>query len=399
MNVWQSVKGFVTEKLNPAQPEIVRSEGTSVHSGEIITNYYTAYDKLEVVRNGVDRVVNAMASFDYDVMEQISGVAQRIRPAKLKTLLNYRPNPYQDAHRFRRSCAMDFLLDGNIFIYFDGAFLYHLPAPNVEILTDDKEFVKGYRYNSKVDFKSDEIIHIMENNPESIYRGSSRLKSAMGSVNVLYSMQQFQSNFFKNGTVMNLVIESDNVLGDKMKERLLQSWQSRYSPSSGGRRPLILDGGMKAKSLTETKFQELDFEESIRSKEESIMLAMGVPYLLLRGGNNANISPNLRLFYLETVYPIVNMLSHALESFFGFDIAAIPDKVSALQPDMKESSQFFTTLVNGGVLTPNEARSELRYPPKPGGDDLRVPANIAGSAADPSQGGKPPGDKKPNEGK
>lgn len=353
---------------------------------------------MEVVRNGVDRICNAIASFDYDVMDQIPGMTQKIRPAKLKTLLNYRPNPFQDAHRFRRSCAMDFLLDGNIFIYYDGAHLYHLPAANVQINTDPLTFVRSYTYNNTTTFTADEVIHVMENSPDSIYRGSSRIKAAMTSIQTLYSMQQFQTKFFQNGAVLGLVIETENVLGEKMKERLLQSWQQRYSPTAGGRRPLILDGGLKAKNLMDTNFQELDFENSIHSKEEAIMLALGVPYILLRGGNNANISPNLRLFYLETIYPVVNMMSHALEMFFGFDIAPIADKISALQPEMKDSSQFYTTLVNGGVLTPNEAREELRYAAKPNGDDLRVPANIAGSAADPSQGGKPPGGKNDNGG-
>lgn len=389
MSVWSKF----LEKLNPAQPQIARDFGTSIDTTEIINNYFTAYKRVECVRNGVDRICNAVAAFDYDIMAQIPGINQRIRPAKLSTLLNYRPNPYQDSHRFRRDITMDLILEGNIFLYYDGAYLYHLPATNVTILTDEKEFVRGYEYNSTVKLKPDEVIHIKDNNPESIYRGASRLQAAMKSINILYSMQQFQESFFKNGAVMGLVIETENVLGDKMKERLLASWQQRYSPSAGGRRPLILDGGLKAKSLLEDSFQELDYENSLKSKEESIMLALGVPYILLRGGNNANISPNLRLFYLETIYPIVNMFSHALESFFGFDIAPLPDKLSALQPEMKDSSQYYTTLVNGGVLTPNEAREELRYEPKPDGDDLRVPANIAGSAANPAEGGKPPGSK------
>lgn len=397
MNVWQMTKDYIVEKLNPAQAQISREEGDTVVSYENINNYYSAYKKVEVVRNGVDRICNAIASFDYDVTTQIAGINQKIRPAKLKTLLNYRPNPYQDAHRFRRDCAMDFILDGNIFLYYDGAFLYQLPAANVQIQTDEKEFVRGYLYNNTTKFSPDEVIHIKENNPESIYRGASRMQSAMKSINTLYSMQLFQEKFFQNGAVLGLVIETENVLGDKMKDRLLKSWQERYSPTAGGRRPLILDGGLKAKNLMDTNFQELDFENSIHSKEESILLALGVPYILLRGGNNANISPNLRLFYLETIYPIVNMMTHAYESFFGFDISPMPDKVSALQPEMKEASQYYTTLVNGGVITPNEAREELRYPKAADADDLRVPANIAGSAANPSEGGKPTGGKPTNE--
>jgi hypothetical protein len=56
---------------------------------------------------------------------------------------------------------------------------------------------------------------------------------------------------------------------------------------------------------------------------------------------------------------------------------------------MKDVAAYYTTLVNGGVLSPNEARTGLRYESKPGNDDLRIPANIAGSASNPSIGGAP----------
>jgi hypothetical protein len=116
-----------------------------------------------------------------------------------------------------------------------------------------------------------------------------------------------------------------------------------------------------------------------------------VPPVLLDGGNQANIAPNLRLFYLETIMPIVRKYISAMELMTGYDIDAVTSSVSALQPDLKDIAAYHTTLVNGGVLTPNEARVELRYEKDkdPESDKLRVPANIAGSAANPSVGGKP----------
>jgi phage portal protein BeeE len=133
----------------------------------------------------------------------------------------------------------------------------------------------------------------------------------------------------------------------------------------------------------------MDFDQSIKTHSEKIMAAVGVPPLLLMGGNNANISPNLRLFYLETVLPMVRRYVSSLERYFGYDVEPITSSVSALQPELKDIAQYHVSLVNGGVITPNEARKELRYDPLAGHDTLRIPANIAGSAADPSQGGRP----------
>ena len=41
-------------------------------------------------------------------------------------------------------------------------------------------------------------------------------------------------------------------------------------------------------------------------------------------------------------------------------------------------------------MTPNEVRDAMNMEPIEGFDDLRVPANIAGSAANPEEGGRPP---------
>jgi phage portal protein BeeE len=124
-----------------------------------------------------------------------------------------------------------------------------------------------------------------------------------------------------------------------------------------------------------------------------IMQAIGVPPILLAGGNNANISPNLRLFYLETVLPVIRKFVSALERYYGYDVEAITSSVSALQPELKDQAAYYSTLVNAGIITANEARTELRYAAMSGHDEIRIPANIAGSAADPSLGGKPPSDK------
>jgi HK97 family phage portal protein len=385
---------WLSEKLNPVQPIISEEAGTSITNNNNTLYYLKAYQELDIVRRGVDMIVNATASFDYDVQEQLAGVTPVVggmRVKKLNVLLNYQPNPFQDISTFRRLIVMDLILEGNAFIYFDGVDIYHLPACNIEILTDPKTLVSGYRYSSsKTVFEPKEIIHIQDNAGSTIYRGEPRLKAAETSIRTIITMLQFQENFFKNGAVPGLIITSPNPLGDKIKERMLAVWSQRYNPKNGGKRPLILDGGADVKNLGQGNFQELDFENSIGSKERSILKALGVPPILLDGGNNANIAPNLKLFYLETILPIAKAISSAFERFFGYNLDPETGRISALQPQMGEAAAYYSTLVNGGIISPNEAREELRYETRPELEDVRVPQNIAGSAVNPSQGGKPP---------
>ncbi len=390
MGMVTNMRHWLVEKLNPAQERIAQGEGSNLGSEAKLITYRQAFKKLESVNRSVSMVVNAAASLDYDIKDKVhDGVVGGLRQKTLNTLLNFRPNPYQSALEFRQCIFTDLLLEGNAFVHFDGTFLYHLPAESVEIITDTKTFIKGFKYNGLVDFKESEVFYFRDTSSESIYRGASRLEAAERSVKILYSMQQFQEQFFDNGAVFGLVLTSDNTLSQIAKEKTINYWLQKYSTKNGGKRPIILDSGLKPHNITDASFKEMDFDQSIKTHSEKIMTAVGVPPILLMGGNNANISPNLRLFYLETIIPAVRKYVSSLERYFGYDVEPITSNVSALQPELKDIAQYHASLVNGGVITPNEARKELRYDSITGHDDLRIPANIAGSAADPSQGGRP----------
>ena len=376
-------------KSNPAQVVISREEGVTVDTFSPI-NYRLAFDKLESVNRGTSMIVSGCSSLDYDIKDQkLEGVVKGVRKATLDRLLNFQPNPHQSTTEFRKNIFTDYVLEGNVFLYWDGAHLYHLPASSVVIETDTKTFVRAYNYNSEIEFKPSEIIHFKDLSSKSIYRGDSRLQSADRNIKILYKMQSFQEGFFENGAVMGLVLTSDNTLSQIAKDRTISNWIQKYNPRNGARKPMILDSGLKPVNISQETFKDMDFDNSIKTHDNKILKALGVPPVLLDGGNNANIAPNLRLFYLETIMPVVQSYVSALERFFGYDVAPITSNVSALQPELKDVAAYYTTLVNGGVLTPNEARVELRYEKKPNADEVRVPANIAGSASNPSQGGRP----------
>lgn len=391
-NFWQKKVEADEEKENPAQYIIARNEGMFIETRETPINYRNAYEQLEVVNRSVNMIVDDVSEIPFRVGEQLTGInniIKNIRRSKVELILNREPNPFQDISAFRRNLIIDLLLDGNIFIYYDGAHLYHLPADKVTIETDERTYVKKYSYDHSIDYSPNEIIHIKENSFDSIFRGVPRLKPAYRTMQLLGSMRNFQDNFFKNGAVPGLVLKSPNTLSEKIKERMLAAWVARYNPQSGGRRPLFLDGGLEVENLTEVNFKELDFQEGIQSNERIILEAMGIPPILMDGGNNANIRPNHRLYYLETILPIMQKMISSFERFFGFNLSADVTHIPALQPELRDEAAYYATLVNTGIMTPNEAREKLRLEKIEGFDTPRVPANIAGSAANPEEGGRP----------
>ncbi|MEY2925101.1 MAG: hypothetical protein RLZZ337_1649, partial [Bacteroidota bacterium] len=162
------------EKLNPAQYVISREEGITIDSREIPTNYRNAYEQLEIVNRAVNMIVDDVSEIPFTVGEQIVGVnniIKNMRRSRLDLLLNKEPNPFQDVSTFKRNLIIDLLIDGNIFIYYDGAHLYHLPADKVTIYSDDETYVEKYSFDNSIDYSVNEIIHIKENSFNSIYRG------------------------------------------------------------------------------------------------------------------------------------------------------------------------------------------------------------------------------------
>lgn len=387
---------WLSEKLNPAQRYIAQENPTS-GSKEPTRTYVHFYENLEIVNRATNMVIDDASEINFaigDTGKVGFPLNKGIKKKSLDTILNIQPNPYQDINSFRRNLIMDLLLDGNIFIYFDGAHLYHLPSSKMIIHSDPDTYIDKYEFDGRVDYDTTEIIHIKDNNSQSIYRGTSRLNSALRSMKLLDKMRSFQDNFFNNGAVPGLVIKTPDILSQRIKDRLKQDWKQSYKPQSGGRSPMILDGGMEIDAISKVSFQELDFEASVNTSEKTILKALGVPPILIDSGNNANLRPNHRLYYLETIVPIIKKLSSAYQAFFGFEIWENTIDIEALRPELRDEAAYYTTLVNGGVITPNEARIGLGKPKDtdPESDKLRVPANIAGSAANPSEGGRPKDD-------
>ena len=393
----------LAEKLNTAQPSIASLEPYA--SPEAIVDFEQAYREVEIVNRSIELCINAL--------NEIPFIVEGGSPSKkVNRILNESPNPFEDRSRLFRRAFLDFCLDGNVFFYYDGSDLFLLPANDVEVVPDENTFVKQYNYlisnqqsqdfynfnkqtrkSEAIVFEPNEIIHIMNENELSIFRGTSKLKAIKRLLEVYFYLINFQRQFFKNNAVPGFVLTTDSILSKRVKERLLESWRNSYTTIfDNARNPAILDGGLKIDQFSNVKFDELDFENSVERIQQDIAKAIGVPYVLLKSGNNANIDANQKLFYQHTVLPILTQFCSAFKQFFNGGIQIRPDKMTipALRPEMRTEATYYATLVNTGIMTPNEARKGLRLPKIDDQDGIRVPQNITGSATDATQGGRPP---------
>lgn len=395
-------KSWITEKLNPGQRIIRDMEPVSHRTNRKPFTTGQAYSKIEILNRTANMVIDSAAECSYTVGDKYNIVtyANGVKTKTLDTLLNVRPNPFMDISTFRRLVVTDLLFEGCAYIYWDGTSLYHVPAALMQVEADANKFIKKFIFNNQIDYRVDEIIFIKDNSyvcgTNSQISGQSRVATVIDSLEKRSKMLNFKEKFLDNGTVIGLILETDEILNKKLRERKQEELQLDYNPSTGQSTVLILDGGMKAKPYSQiSSFKDLDFKEDIEGFNKSICLAFGVPQVLLDGGNNANIRPNIELFYYMTIIPMLNKLTSSLTFFFGYKVTPNTKEVAALTPDKEAEAKHLTSLVNNGIMTGNEAREELNLEPL---DDeqmnkIRIPANIAGSATGVSgqEGGRPQG--------
>lgn len=390
-------------KRNPAQPVIANERSSATRSNTRSVTTTQAFRGVEVVNRCVNMLVDSGSQVNFDIKNKygftpLARLPQGgLRKARLDELFNVRPNPYMDSSTFWRLVLMDFVMEGWAFIHWDGTSLYHIPAANMEVFADRRRLINRYIYDGQVEFQPNEIIFIKDNaydrGDSTQILGQSRIFSALTGLVRRDKLLKFKENFFDNGAVFSLILETEAILSKKMKKRFEEEVSLDYNPRTGRSSVKILDGGMTAKTLTPTSSRDLDVSDEVEDFEKKAALALGVPFLLLDSGNNANIRPNIELLFHMTVIPMMKKFESAFETFFGYDVQIMTDDIQALAPDADAEASAVTSKVNNGLITPNEGREELRLEPLEGQDmdTIRIPANIAGSGTGVTgqEGGRP----------
>lgn len=395
-------------KSNAPGQRIIRSvEG---NSSKTLTNAVTAtkaYRNVPIMNRVANMLIDSAAQCKYDVEKFATrnnyiSYGSGMQMESLSKLLNVRPNPYMDVDTFRRLVITDLIFNGCAYIRFDpeSKSLYPLPAALMTVVASETEYVDHFVLSGTVKIPVDQIIFIKDNaifnGFTSQISGQSRAQSALDSLSKREQMLGFKEKYLNNGTVIGLILETEDILNKKQRERKEEELQLNYNPQTGNASVLILDAGMKAKPYSQiSSFKDLDFGADIARQEKDVCIALGVPYILIDGGNNANIRPNIELLYYMTIIPMLTKVASALSFFFGYNITPSLDGVKALKLDMDNEAKRVTSLVNNGIITGNEARLELGMEKLEDEqmETIRIPANIAGSATGVSgqEGGRPAG--------
>lgn len=342
------------------------------------------YDAIGTVARCVDMIVHSCAKIPFIVVNETEYYYSAVKKVPKFSQLLKNPSTELSDFDFYKSIYRDLVFKGSALIYNTGLELQYIP---------DFSYEKGkFRVGNTSISPKDVIFINMLNSQDSIFAIPyiRRIQRQLDTINL---MLKFEQQYYRNNGFPGFVLKSSRPLSTKIKEKYLLEFKNMYSIIQGSAgTPLVLDDDLDIVEFQKS-FKELDFISSIQNLEESIYASLGVPKVLISSGNNANIKPNVDLFYNFTVDPFVSTVASALTFHAKLNyqpefknLKFLPDysDIPILQSDYATRTNAIKSLYTVGIMSLEEARAQLKLGRVDPTHTFLIPVNIAGSAVDPT---------------
>ena len=227
-------------------------------------------------------------------------------------------------------------------------------------------------------------------------RGMSTLKAHSITFDVARSQQKYTKALYDNSMVVGSVVESDQPLDDKEIKRIERMLDKKYQGAKKAGRPLILPHNLKYKDISMTP-EDAQMIENFNYTEKEISKIFGVPLHMISNLDRATFS-NIEQQQVEFVQNTLRSWAvfiersarqHVLNSQqrnrgwqYRFNLDELTRGV------MKDRYQTWNVGIQGGFLTPNEAREAEDLDALEGLDEPLSPLNMQ-KAKDRMAGGDP----------
>jgi len=236
--------------------------------------------------------------------------------------------------------------------------------------------VSGY----DLPFASRDIIHIRGLSFDGIM-GKSTLQIAAESINTGLAMQNYSYKIFESGSSKRIAIKVPGKLSPESYDLLRKQFVEKYSGIENMHEIGILEGGMDfttiglnpvdAQFLEQRKFSVIEIARFFRIPPHKMQS--------MEASTNNNIEHQAIEFVTDTIMPRVAPWESELDNklFLPGEKKYVKFNLNALlRGDMAARSQWYTQMINFGVMSPNEVRALEELNPRDGGDAYLSPANL-----------------------
>lgn len=313
-----------------------------------------------------------------------------------------RPNPEMDGYQLRLGTIIDMLATGRAYWSIEkeaGRYELYLLRPDKMLIRREKDGkLAGYRYEDgtfKKDYEINEIIHFLLFNPHDQNYGLSPIKPLENAIDLMHYVKRHHIRYFKKGGMPSGVIETDDSpTPDECKE-ISARFAELYSGDESFATAVI--GGKGVYKPITPPIKDMMFTELRRAVREDILSVWPVPPFILGildKASYANSHDGKAIFWEHCCQPFGQLMESAinlrLPAVLGGNISFVHNyaDVDALHEDGLKEQQRLCGYVKSGIMTPNEARSELNMDDIEGGDELISTPSFSFSTGENDEAGK-----------
>jgi HK97 family phage portal protein len=327
-----------------------------------------------------NRILDRAGDVSWGLFEDLKDDTERIKEHSTLTLLK-RPNPRHTYETFLKEWGMYLYNAGESYIWANKLGsgkvkeLWHMPAPDVDI-------VKGANYGEIDSFKwtidnvaqtvpAEEVLYVRLPHPRDIYKGLSVLSAAGRAVD--YDNESLKWNLSavlnsgKAGGQVTLDSRADVDISDAQWEKLEKRLKEKSGASNIGEYLVFRQPGLKLEQYGWTP-ADMDWLKGLDKSEVLICNCFGVPPELMgiQGQKTYNnYQEAMRALYVDAVLPTLKLFFNWLSEweYLGLEanqyFKAIKSDIDVLQPDQLEKRKVIQGDVDRGIITRNEARTEI----------------------------------------
>lgn len=334
--------------------------------------------------NGVDVISNDIAKLPKGVFLKTDKSRNSADDIPVSYLLSSSPNKLMTSFDWWKIMTISCILKGDGFSSivrngqsgFEEAIIFH-NYDDVKVTVSGLDIiynVKGYGI-----IPAENMIHFKAFSFDGI-RGNSVIKFAAKQLGVSLDTQEYASEVYRHQGVGHGVIESDKSVDVKNKKAIEDGFVSKMNSSERFKVPM-LDEGMKYKSISITPAESLFLETNKLAVIECCRWLNLAPVKIkdMSAGTYLNIYQQGIEHVQDSILPWVTRMEQEINKkcftresglYFKMNINAL------LRGDLDSKRNYYTSMVNFGIYTPNEIRALEELNPIEGLDQIFVPVNM-----------------------
>lgn len=337
-------------------------------------------------------IAETIGSLPLNVFQMTDTGREKADDLMLVRVLTQQPNARMTSQEWRETMALNLVLHGNAYAVIDRnargqvISLWPLPAEQVRIEVD--EFgtpVYYYEHDKGISVYADaSIMHVKLFGNGLI--GLSPLAYARNTIGLAGAAEDYSHRFYINGGKPSGVLTMDKVLTKEQRSTIRANFADMFEGAENSHRMMLLEAGAQYQQI-QMNPDDLQMIQTRRFQLEDIARFFGVPSFLINdtektttwgsgieqmmiGFYQLNLRPYLSRFEQSMMKKLLTPQQRARYTIeFNFE--------GLLRADSQGRANYYSTMVNNGLMTRNEVRKRENLPQREGADDLTAQTALA----------------------